>query len=235
MRLDKFIANSTELSRALVHRAVKNGEIEVNGIRAKKASMAVSETDLVTLDGRRVKAPGPRYFMLHKPLGYVCATKDNEHNTVIDLIHEVNSDRLQIVGRLDIDTSGLVLLTDDGQWNHRITSPKSNCKKIYHVKTADVIEAHYAEAFENGIQLQGESRLTLPATLNTATDTDGSCKEAIVSLQEGKYHQVKRMFAALGNHVDELHRAQIGDIILDPDLEPGDYRELLESEINSVQ
>ncbi len=233
MRLDKFIGNSTELSRAQVHRAVKNGEIEVNGLQAKKASQAVSEKDLVTLDGRRVKAPGPRYFMLHKPLGYVCATKDNEHSTVIDLIHEANSDRLQIVGRLDIDTTGLVLLTDDGQWNHRVTSPKSQCQKIYRVSTAEPIAEHYAKAFAEGIQLQGESRLTLPATLEAANNSE-NCREAIVSLQEGKYHQVKRMFAALRNHVEELHREQIGDIILDAELEPGDYRELHDSEIESV-
>lgn len=232
MRLDKFISNSTDFSRTQVRRAVKLGQIKVNDREAKSASLNVDESDHVTIEGRPVKPPGPRYFMLHKPLGYVCANKDPEHSTVMDLLDETRQDQLQIVGRLDIDTTGLVLVTDDGQWNHRITSPKSQCDKVYHVTTAEPIEASYAASFEQGVQLEAENKPSLPAVLSVNPNSN---KNAALTLREGKYHQVKRMFAALGNHVEALHRHSIGAIELDPDLPCGEYRPLTQSEIDSIQ
>ncbi len=230
MRLDKYIANSTALSRKQVHRAVKSGEVCINGKAVSKFSLTVAEGDKVTLDGAEIKRPGPRYFMLHKPKGYVCANKDEEHGTVIDLIHEVNSDKLQIAGRLDIDTSGLVLITDDGQWNHRVTSPKKHCEKVYHVVCAEKIDPSCIEQFKQGVQLESESQLTLPASLSI--EEPGT--QASLCIVEGKYHQVKRMFAAVGNHVNELHRHSIGSITLDPTLAEGEYRPLNTAEINSI-
>jgi len=232
MRLDKFISNSTDYSRTQVRRAIKMGQITVNERTAKSASQNVNDEDHISLEGHHIKPPGPRYFMLHKPLDYVCANKDSEHSTVIDLLDEIRQDQLQIVGRLDIDTTGLVLITDDGQWNHRITSPRSQCDKVYHVTTSEPIESSYMAQFEQGIQLESENKPTLPALLNLDPNSE---KQAALTLREGKYHQVKRMFAALGNHVEALHRHSIGAIELDPNLPCGEYRPLTQAEIDSIQ
>jgi 16S rRNA pseudouridine516 synthase len=138
-------------------------------------------------------------------------------------------DELHFAGRLDVDTTGLVLLTDDGKWSHRITSPKHKCDKTYYVWLADPVGEDYAERFKQGIELRNEREATLPAKLDVITE-----HEVRLTIREGKYHQVKRMFAALGNKVEALHRERIGDIVLDEELEPGEYRYLTEQEINSV-
>lgn len=230
MRLDKAVSQVTDLSRAQVKRAAKAERITVNGAVATDPSAKVSESDTLCLDGEPLLEPGPRYFMLHKPLGYVSVTKDSEHPTVLDLIDEPNKHKLHIAGRLDIDTSGLVLLTDDGQWSHRITSPRHHCDKTYYAHLAEKIDQSAVEKFAKGIWLSGEKKRTRPATLEILF-----ANEVRITISEGRYHQVKRMFAALGNRVLELHRERIGEIQLDEDLPEGEYRPLTPEEVASVQ
>lgn len=229
MRLDKFIASVTDLSRSDAKRAIREGRIAIAGRTAHDPQCEVDAHAAVTLDGRPLRSALPRYFMLHKPQGYVCATKDRSHLTVLDLLREDNVDALHPVGRLDIDTTGLVLLTDDGQWSHRITTPRSHCDKTYYVETAEPIDPGAVEQFARGLFLREEKQRLKPARL----DLIGS-HSARLTISEGKYHQVKRMFGALGNAVTVLHRERIGDIALDPELAEGEYRALTAAEIASV-
>lgn len=230
MRLDKYIAQTTDLSRALVKLALRNNRVRVNGEPVKDASLHLAASDRVALDGEALSPLGPRYFMLHKPLGYVCATVDNDHPTVLELLDEPNQKILHIAGRLDIDTTGLVLITDDGQWSHRVTSPRHDCEKTYCVTLANALLADAEARLQAGILLKGETQLTKPATLERL-----SGNQVRLTISEGKYHQVKRMFAALGNRVVELHRERIGLIRLDDALAVGQYRRLSEAEIRSIE
>ena len=226
MRIDKFIGNNCGLSRTLIHVAIKRGGVTCNGEVVKKTNANMDANDIVTLNGELITAIQTRYIMLHKPAGYVCANTDSEHPTVLDLINLPRKDTLQIAGRLDLDTTGLVLLTDDGQWNHLLTSPKKACHKCYLVTTADPISVSTQADFAAGVLLHGETKLTLPAQLTLIHS-----HQARLEIQEGKYHQVKRMFSAVGNHVTVLHRERIGNIILDPQLNPGEYRTLTDIEV----
>jgi 16S rRNA pseudouridine516 synthase len=229
MRLDKFLSQNSDSSRSLIQQAIKAGRVSVNDVIAKKGDQKLLGDEIVTFDGNIVEPFKTRYLMLHKPLGYVCANSDSDYPVVVDLIRLPRWQDLQIVGRLDIDTTGLVLLTDDGQWNHRITSPRHECDKVYRVTTANPISADTAELFAAGVQLHGEKSPTRPAQLELI-----SSHEARLKIHEGKYHQVKRMFAAAGNLVVALHRESIGSIQLDPTLAPGEYRTLTTEEIKSV-
>ncbi len=229
MRLDKFLSQYTDYSRSQIQQLVKANRVAVNGELIKKADHKLNGGELVMLDNRQIEAFNARYIMLHKPLGYVCANSDSEHPVVLDLLDMARKLDLQIAGRLDIDTTGLVLLTDDGQWNHRITAPKQECTKTYLVTTADPIPDDVIQLFAQGIQLHGEKNLTRPAQLDIL-----SSHTARLQIHEGKYHQVKRMFAATGNRVVQLHRESIGAIQLDPALAPGEYRALTETEIQEA-
>lgn len=229
MRLDKYISNSTDYSRVQVKKLAKSGAISINNVACGNPATKVAPSDLVAIDGIPVAAPGPRYFMLFKPQGYVCATRDGENPTVLDLLDEPRLSELQVAGRLDIDTTGLVLITDDGKWNHAITAPKKQCKKIYHVTTSDDIPLDTVDKFERGVWLDGEKTITHPASLEITFSNE--CK---LGLSEGRYHQVKRMFASVDNHVETLHRQSVGNIELDPALEQGEYRRLTPDEVESV-
>ena len=230
MRLDKYISSTTDYSRSEARRLIKSGDVSVNDSIANNAATHIDkEVDAVYIYGEQLDKPEHRYFMLNKPLDTVCANTDNQHPTVIDLIEEPNIHLLQIAGRLDIDTTGLVLLTDNGQWNHRITSPARQCYKTYHVTLASPISEADIRQLEQGVQLHGEAQLTKPAQVVQTGDTTIELR-----ICEGKYHQVKRMMAAINNHVTNLHRQMIGHIILDPDLAPGEYRRLTPDEINGV-
>ncbi|MGH1487003.1 MAG: pseudouridine synthase [Cellvibrionaceae bacterium] len=227
MRLDKYIASTTDFSRSQVKKLVKSGDITVNDQIISDSALSVDiDSDLVKLYGNSIKPPKNRYFMLYKPEGYICSTQDSENPIVLDLLDEPKLEKLHIAGRLDKDTTGLVLITDDGQWNHRITSPKHDCFKRYRVNVEMPLTLDVVESFKNGIVLNNEKRPTLPAEL--IIQGNYQCE---VLIQEGKYHQVKRMFAATGNRVKQLHRSQIGPLSLDPDLQPGDYRLLQPEEI----
>ena len=229
MRLDKYLAGVTDLSRSDAKRVIKDGDVAVDGRVVTDPQFAVAEAAAVTLAGTPLRAAAPRYFMLHKPEDYVCATRDRHHSTVLELLDEDNLEALHIAGRLDIDTTGLVLLTDDGQWSHRITAPSRDCDKTYWLQTAEPIAATAVAQFERGLFLHAEKTRLKPAYLEIL-DTH----TARLRISEGKYHQVKRMFGALGNAVVRLHRERIGDIVLDPALAPGEYRALTAPEIASA-
>lgn len=204
-------------------------EVRVNGDIERNPARKVTDDDDVLLDGYEVESPRDRYIMLNKPLGYVCSHDESDHASVLSLIELPRAEKLTIAGRLDVDTTGLVLLSDNGKWCHRITSPRHKLGKIYDVTLADPIDESYCESFESGIQLHGEPRLTKPAKLHII-DTH----HAKVEIFEGRYHQVKRMFAALGNKVEALHRESIGPIPLDLDLFDGEWRYLTEPEVDSI-
>lgn len=232
MRLDKYICDNTSLTRSLATKAIKSGRIKVNGIKPKSGSLKIlPDTDQVLLDGHLVDAqPSTRYFMMNKPQGYVCANSDGEHALVFDLMSdEINVSKLHTVGRLDKDTTGLLLITDDGQWSHQITSPKHHQAKKYRAWLAEPLIEEAEQKLEAGIVLKDEVKPTLPASLQRICDT-----EVLLTINEGRYHQVKRMFAALGNRVIKLHRESIGDVSLDPLLSPSEYRMLTLEEVKSL-
>jgi len=229
MRLDKYIASVTDFSRTEVKRLIKRGDIEINHITANNPASHIKDDDRVYLLGEQLSALVPRYFMLYKPAETICATEDSQHPTVIDLLADIpRADQLQIAGRLDKDTTGLVLLTDDGQWNHRVTAPQKGCFKTYLVDTSDNINDEMCSLLESGVMLHNEKRPTLPAKVIKMQP-----RTIQLSIQEGKYHQVKRMLAAVGNRVCKLHRTQIGPIALDPHLKPGEFRALTAEEASS--
>jgi len=229
MRLDAFISQNSDLSRSQAQIALKQARVRVNGEPVRSGAHKLSPGDTILLDDQPVAPLLPRYLMLNKPEGYVCANTDSEHPTVLDLLDEPQKYKLQIAGRLDLDTTGLVLITDDGQWNHRVTAPKRACTKTYLVTTADPIAPTAVDACRAGIQLHGEKSPTLPAQLEIIAS-----HQARLHIQEGRYHQVKRMFAALGNRVVTLHREQIGSIRLDSALAPGHYRPLTANELQQI-
>ncbi|GAA6153038.1 pseudouridine synthase [Pseudoteredinibacter isoporae] len=225
IRLDKFIADATELSRKQVQRAARQGFITVNDAVQKDPSIKVNESDSIVISGEVINAARPRYFVLNKPQGYVCTNKDDEHPTVLDLLDEPRKSLLQICGRLDIDTTGLVLISDDGKWNHRVTSPNKGQGKCYYVCLASDISDDEVEQLKKGIRLQGEPKPCKPADIERLFSN-----ELNITISEGRYHQVKRMFGAVNNRVTELHRKSVGQIELG-ELEEGEYRELSEAEV----
>lgn len=230
MRLDKFLSQQLEISRAIAGREIRARKVTVDGEVVRETSFKLNPEHAVEYDGNPLQLQlGPRYFMLNKPQGYVCSTDDPDHPTVLYFLEEPTAYKLHAAGRLDIDTTGLVLMTDDGQWSHRITSPRHHCEKTYLVTLDSPVAEDTAEQFAAGVQLHNEKDLTKPATL----DVIDACLVRL-TISEGRYHQVKRMFAAVGNHVVALHRERIGDIVLDADLEPGEYRPLTDEEIASV-
>ena len=227
MRLDKFVCGCTELVRAQAKRAIGKGQVTVNGVLTKNAAAQVTADCRVEYDGRRLVLSGPRYIMLHKPLDTVCTALADDARSVFGLLDLSKRETLHIAGRLDVDTSGLLLITDDGAWSHRLTAPKKHCGKTYRVELAEPVSADAIAQFKQGVLLHGEQEPTRPAELVQLTPT-----EVLLTLHEGKYHQVKRMFAALNNRVVRLHREQIGSIRLDENLAPGDWRFLTEQEIS---
>lgn len=229
MRLDKFICKSTELTRTEAKKLLKQGDVYVNGEVVKNGATQVHENNTISVDGNVLKARESRYIMLYKPKDTICSNVDEVYPSVLHFVDVDKAFDLHIAGRLDADTTGLVLITDDGRWSHNIISPKKHCEKTYRVQLRDVIKKGYVADFEQGIQLQGEKSLTRPAKLDIISE-----KEALLTITEGKYHQVKRMFAAVGNKVTGLHRERIGEIRLDEELEQGQWRYLTETEVLSV-
>jgi len=229
LRLDQFIANCTELSRKDAKRAISGGNVTVEGDVCKTASQKISEDACVVLNGQALSLPGERYLMMNKPSGVVSATTDSEHPTALDLLPAELTRDLHIAGRLDLDTTGLLLLTTDGQWSHRITSPRTDCPKTYRVSLSDVLTDAAEQALKAGVMLRNEESTTRPANVRRVAD-----RVIELTIFEGRYHQVKRMLAAVGNHVIALHRIRVGDIVLDPELTPGQYRSLTRQEIASI-
>jgi len=231
MRLDQYLANGTGtgLSRKDAKRAITGKRVQVNGQLCRSTSANINTGDSVLLDGEPVTLPGELYLMLHKPAGVISATTDSNQPTALDLLPPELARQVHIAGRLDKDTTGLLLITSDGQWSHRVTSPRRDCPKTYRVQLAEPLTAEARQALEQGIQLNGEDTATRPAQVLACSE-----QEIELTISEGRYHQVKRMLAAVGNHVTALHRQRIGAIELDAGLAPGQFRELTRSEIDSV-
>lgn len=231
MRLDKFISKATELSRKDAKKVLHAGEIFVNGEMVKNSSFHVDEIeDEVTWANEPLSvATGNRYILLYKPEGFECTLKAKEYPIVSELIAVPEVASLRIAGRLDVDTTGALLLSDDGGWLHRVTSPKHAHAKVYELTLADPMdeaEQEYAiTQVANGILLDGEEHKTKPATLAFTDQT-----HAKLTLTEGKYHQVKRMMAYFGNKVVELHRSTVGELNLEG-LEKGECRFLTAEEV----
>lgn len=229
MRLDKFLCDALGITRKEATQLLKTKTVTVNDVMQKSGSVKVTEECVVEWQGNELRVQGPRYIMLYKPEGFVCSHEDSSNRTAFELLDEIKMDKLHFAGRLDVDTTGLVLITDDGKWSHRITAPKHKCEKMYRVWLVDPVEPDYVEKFKEGIQLKSEDGLTLPAHLEVRAE-----REVLLTIHEGKYHQVKRMFAALGNKVEALHRERIGEIEMDESLELGEYRYLTQEEVDSI-
>lgn len=229
MRLDKFLAENTGLTRSQANKALRQSAVTINGKIEKNGATKISREDEICFEGELLPwVEDGLYFMLYKPQGYVCSNDDGDYPTIYQFFDYPLAGKLHSAGRLDVDTTGLVLLTDDGQWSHRITSPKYHCEKTYLVTLADPVESHYMQACAEGILLRGEKEPTKPAKLEILDDYNVN-----LTISEGRYHQVKRMFAALGNKVEALHRWRIGDVVLDETLEEGEFRTLTNEEIGS--
>lgn len=227
MRLDKFLAENTGLTRSQAAKALRQSAVSINGEIEKNGAVKITPEDEIYFEGQKlVWVPEGQYFMLYKPQGYVCSHDDGDYPTIYQFFDYPLSHKLHSAGRLDVDTTGLVLLTDDGQWSHRITSPKHHCEKTYLVTLADPVESYYQQEIEKGILLRGEKEPTKPAILDVLDDY-----QVNLTICEGRYHQVKRMFAALGNRVTALHRWRIGNIELDNTLQEGEFRPLHTEEI----
>lgn len=230
IRLDKFLSQQLTISRGLVMRELRAGKVMVNNEVIKTGSYQITPEMVVSYDNVVLQhIVGPRYFMLNKPPGYVCSTVDEVNPTILSFIDEPAITKLHIAGRLDIDTTGLVIITDDGKWTHKIISPKHHCEKTYLVTLAQPISTEVTDKFLAGIWLKGEKLPTKPAKLSIVSSI-----QVRLTISEGRYHQVKRMFAAVGNHVCALHREGIGGIYLDPALEAGQYRSLTQEEIKTI-
>jgi 16S rRNA pseudouridine516 synthase len=227
MRLDKLLSKSTAFTRSQAKIAIRGGKVKVDGEVVKNTAQHVGEDANVEYMGVPLKKPRPQFIMFNKPEGVVCANSDKDHATIFDSLFLPRMETLHIAGRLDIDTTGLVLITDDGQWSHRITSPKHQHEKVYLVDLDSLITENQIRILTEGVQLKDEKKRSLPAKVEVLTE-----KQIRVTITEGKYHQVKRMLAAVGNHVVKLHREQIGKIKLDATLKEGEWRELTADEID---
>ncbi|UVJ43119.1 pseudouridine synthase [Pseudomonas sp. LS1212] len=227
MRVDRFLSNLPRFNRKQVRLLLVARRVRVDGIAISDPHHEVREFSRVECDDEVLQEGRPaRYFMLHKPMGCVSATVDPQHPTVLDLIDEPDKQDLHIAGRLDFNTSGLMLITNDGQWSRRLTQPQTKLPKIYYVETEQDIGLEYIKKFREGFYFAFENLTTLPAELTLLGP-----RRARLSIVEGRYHQVKRMFGFFNNKVLRLHRESMGPLRLDSDLAPGSYRALTLEEV----
>jgi 16S rRNA pseudouridine516 synthase len=225
MRLDKFLKDTGFGSRKEVKILIKQKRVLVNDTLVSNEGLSINEEkDVVKVDNQIVKYVKYVYIMLNKPQGVVSATTDNIHTTVIDLINDFKYLDLFPVGRLDIDTEGLLLITNDGALSHNLLSPKKHVDKTYFLKTNNSLTSDDMKRIEDGVYLDNE--LTLPANIEKVSEY-----EYLLTIHEGKFHQVKRMIEAVGKSVTYLKRVSFGPLVLDNDLPLGKYRFLTEEEI----
>lgn len=227
MRLDKFLCEMNIGSRSQVKSYIKQGLVTVNDAVIKSSDQKIDEyRDLIAYRGEILTYRQYHYYMLNKPGNVVTATKDNVSATVMDLLPAAIRKNLFPVGRLDKDTEGLLLLTDDGELAHRLLSPAKHVNKTYLVQTARPLSPEACIELENGVDI-GEEKLTRPAVVEILKDC-----EVLLTIHEGKFHQVKRMLKAVENEVTALKRVKFGKLTLDETLQPGEYRELTEKEVH---
>lgn len=225
MRLDRFLAKTLGHTRTEVKKLIRNGLIKINGVVVKTDGFQVQTTvDEVTFGDQILEYEEYQYYIINKPAGYICANEDNLHPTIIDYAPEFITHKVHTVGRLDKDTTGALLLTNDGKLTHQLISPKSEIPKVYIATLDGKLSADLIPLFAAGFTINEEFK-TLPATLEIIDDTT-----ARVSVIEGKYHQIKRMFAAFDLKVIALHRERFGPLDVF-DLKIGEYRKLGKNEV----
>lgn len=232
IRLDKFLSEMSSWTRSEVKKIVRTGSVTVDGNEVKKPETKIDEKlSIVSVDGRQIKYNKYEYYMLNKPKGFVSATTDREHKTVVDIISSSEKKDLFPVGRLDIDTEGLLLITNDGELAHRLLAPKNHVEKTYYVEVSGILDDVDVDAVEKGLDI-GEEKNTIPAKMEILkTDIQNNISSCYLTIHEGKFHQVKRMMKKLGKTVTYLKRVSMGSLILDSKLKKGNYRKLTEQEI----
>ena len=240
MRLDKFLGLFEIGTRKQIKEYLKNGRCSVNGEVVTKPDIHIDENnDEISFDGKTLRYSKYHYYMLYKPQGVVSATTDGRNTTVLDLLQEENVKGLSPAGRLDIDTEGLLLLTDDGGLIHRLLSPKKHVDKVYEVHLRKDLSDKDIESLEKGVNIgdtkdNGEIDYTLPARV-VRMDVDDENRPVVhLIIHEGRFHQVKRMMEAVGNEVLFLKRLSMGPLSLDETLEPGEYRQLTQEELKQL-
>ena len=229
MRLDKYLAEMGAGTRKEIGKAVRAGRVTVNGQTVKNAAMQVTAEDEVSMDGVSVEYEEYVYYMLNKPAGVICATEDARERTVLDLISERQRKGLFPVGRLDRDTEGLLLITNDGGLAHRLLSPRHHVDKVYYARLDGPVGEAEKALFAQGLKVD-ETLTALPAELEILEPAT----EVRVTIREGKFHQVKRMFEAVGREVLYLKRLSMGPLALDESLPKGDYRRLTAEEESAI-
>lgn len=229
LRLDKYLADMQAGTRSQVKEMIRRGRVEVDNIKIMSPSQKISANSRVTIDGKALDYVSVEYYMLNKPAGVLSASRDKKAKTVMDLIDSRRRKDLFPVGRLDKDTEGLLLITDDGELAHQLLSPKRHVDKVYLAKLLHPVKEKDVEAFENGIDI-GEKSPTLPAGLKALPDN-----QAKITIREGKFHQIKRMFESLGNQVLYLKRLSMGEFYLEDTLAPGEFRPLTDKELLYVK
>jgi len=230
MRLDKFLVTMELGTRSEVKNIIKKGQISIDGIVCKNSDYKFNEeTSLVCFQGKALSYKAFQYYMLNKPQGVVSATEDNHDKTVLDLLRDVRKKDLFPVGRLDKDTEGLLLLTNDGALAHSLLSPKKHVDKTYLVGLRSTLSEADITQLETGVDI-GEEKLTLPAKVKTLDPL-----QIELTIHEGKFHQVKRMLQAVSNEVIYLKRISFGSLSLDSSLDLGEYRELTDEEIQLLK
>lgn len=232
IRLDKFLADMGLGTRSEVKKEIHKGQVRVNGIPEKSPEYKLDiQKDLVEINGRQISYAQQEYYMLNKPAGVVSATEDKRDTTVLDLIQEKQRKDLFPVGRLDKDTEGLLLITNDGSLAHQLLSPKKHVKKTYFVRVENPVSPEDIKILEEGVDI-GEEKRTLPAEISCLSPEKNSL---CLTIKEGKFHQIKRMFQAVDNKVLYLKRLSMGSLTLDETLAPGEYRPLTKEEIERLK
>lgn len=230
MKLSRLISSQNGTSRQRANTLIATGRVTVNGQVCREPQQELDRFATVAVDALPIRQPCPaRYVMLNKPAGYLSATVDDTHTTVMELFDPDLRAGLHIGGRLDRASTGLLILTNDGNWSRLLTEPRVKIPKVYLVTTESAITEHTHRRFAEGIWFEHEQLRTSPAHIEVLDD----CLSR-VTIYEGRYHQVKRMFHAVGNRVTSLHRESMGAIQLDTELQPGQYRQLTAAEVASV-
>lgn len=233
LRLDRYLSEAGAGTRSEVKKRIRAGQVTVNGVPAKKPEQKIcAETDVVCLCGEQLTYRATEYYLLHKPAGCVTATEDTLHRTVMDYLTDCVRRDLFPVGRLDLDTEGLLLITNDGDMAHALLSPARHVPKTYYAKVGGCVTEEDVNLFLKGVDI-GEEALTRPAELKILSG--GEVSEVLLTITEGKFHQVKRMFQAVGKEVRYLKRVRMGPLVLPDSLAPGEYRALTEEELIALR
>ena len=232
LRLDKLLADMGYGTRSEIKKEIAKGGVTVNGTVMKKPEAKIdTERDIVCIKGEKAVYARYEYFMLNKPAGVVSATMDRRERTVLDLIEDKKRDDLFPVGRLDKDTEGLLLITNNGELAHQLLSPKKHVDKVYFARVRGTVTEEDIKMFSEGLDI-GDEKKTLPAQLSILSS--GEISETRITIREGRFHQIKRMFAAVGKEVVYLKRLGMGTLTLDESLAPGEYRRLTEEEVEGL-